>query len=92
MNARVSTKRLLPFLLAPEISHLRDEAPVCVIEEGEENPGPEEFKMAPLKKPTKNEPKPSPGNDLVWFYICSSQCIASKLFIVHQVVQPSRLV
>ncbi|XP_028395271.1 ATP-binding cassette sub-family C member 9-like [Dendronephthya gigantea] len=78
VNARVSTKRLLPFLLAPEISHLRDEAPVCVVEEGEENPGPEEFKMAPLTKPTKNEPKPSPGSPTIEVSVKFSKDESSK--------------
>jgi ABC-type multidrug transport system fused ATPase/permease subunit len=64
VNARVSTKRLLPYLLAPEISHLRDEAPVCVIEDDEESPSPEEFKMAPLKA-TKDEPTPAPGSPTI---------------------------
>ncbi|CAB4013021.1 ATP-binding cassette sub-family C member 9-like, partial [Paramuricea clavata] len=64
VNARVSTKRLLPYLLAPEISHLRDEAPVCVIEEDEESPSPEEFKMVPLK-PTMDDSTPSPGSPTI---------------------------
>jgi ABC-type multidrug transport system fused ATPase/permease subunit len=63
VNARVSTKRLLPYLLAPEISHLRDEAPVCVIEDDEESPSPEEFKMAPLK--SNKDPKPTPGSPTI---------------------------
>ena len=63
VNARVSTKRLLPYLLAPEISHLRDEAPVCVINDDEEGPSPEEFKMVPLK--STNEPKPQPGSPTI---------------------------
>ena len=64
VNARVSTKRLLPYLLAPEISHLRDEAPLCVIEEDEESPSSEEFKMVPLK-PTKDDTPPSPGSPTI---------------------------
>ena len=64
VNARVSTKRLLPYLLAPEISHLRDEAPVCVIEDDDEGPSPEEFKLTPLK-PTQADPKPSPGSPTI---------------------------
>ena len=56
VNARVSTKRLLPYLLAPEISHLRDEAPVCVIEDDEAIPSAEEFKMVPLKPETNLSP------------------------------------
>ena len=62
VNARVSTKRLLPYLLAPEISHLRNEAPVCVIEDDEDVPTAEEFKMPPLKPA---EPKPSPGSPTI---------------------------
>ena len=73
VNARVSTKRLLPYLLAPEISHLRDEAPVCVIEDDEDIPTAEQFKMAPLKPA-----KPSPGSSTIEVSVMFSKDSSSK--------------
>lgn len=62
VNARVSTKRLIPYLTAPEIDKLREEAPVCKIEDVDDQ-NPEEFKMVSLKLTTNREELPRlPGS------------------------------
>ena len=61
VNARVSTKRLIPYLTAPEISKLRDEAAVSKIKDeisGSSNP--QEFKMVDLKLSSVNKKIPRP--------------------------------
>ena len=48
VNAHVSSKRLIPYLTAPEIDKLREEPPVLKIEdENSASPNPQEFKMVP---------------------------------------------
>ena len=67
VNARVSTKRLIPYLTSPETNRLREEAPVCKIEDDNEdnNPDPQEFKMVDLKPSVKEEIQRSPGSPTI---------------------------
>ena len=55
INAHVSSKRLIPYLTAPEIDKLREEAPVYKIEdEVSASPNPQEFRIV-YPKPSVNE-------------------------------------